>query len=69
MPKIGIRSKLARKFRVYATDFNHVYNTYENLVSRQFHVECTSKALVYDIIQVHINNVFADLTTAIIYGN
>ena len=65
MRKMGIKSKLARKFKVSTTDSNHGYNTCENLLNRAFCVECSSKAWVSDIIYIHTKDGFIYLTTVI----
>ena len=65
MRKMGIKSKLARKFKVLTTDSNHSYNICENLLNREFYVECSSLAWVSDITYIHTKDGFIYLTTVI----
>ena len=65
MREMGIKSKLARKFKVSTTDSNHGYNICENLLNREFSVECSSKVWVSDITYIHTKDGFIYLTTVI----
>ena len=61
--------RVARKFKVSTTGSNHGYNICENLLNREFYVECSSKVWVYDITYIHTKDGFIYLTIVIgLYG-
>ena len=57
--------RVARKFKVSTTGSNHGYNICENLLNREFYVECSSKVWVYDITYTHTKDGFIYLTTVL----
>jgi putative transposase len=62
MKKLGLFSKLSKKFKV-TTDSKHSYLLVENVLNRQFVVSQPSKVWVSDITYIHTKEGFLYLTT------
>lgn len=64
MKEIGLRSKLAKKFKT-TTDSKHTHKIMENILDREFQVSNPSKVWVSDITYIHTTEGFLYLTTII----
>jgi len=64
MNKLGLRSKLSKKFKV-TTDSKHSYLMVENVLNRQFSASEPSKVWVSDITYIYTKEGFMYLTTII----
>ena len=62
MRKLGLRSKLSKKFKV-TTNSNHNYLIVENVLNRAFSVKVPSKVWVSDITYIQTKEGFVYLTT------
>ncbi|WP_286406190.1 IS3 family transposase [Myroides marinus] len=64
MKELGLRSKLAKKFKV-TTDSKHNYLVVENILERRFKQTAPCKAWVSDITYIPVKEGFVYLTTVI----
>ena len=64
MNQLGLRSKLAKKFKV-TTNSKHNYLVVPNVLNREFSVTEPSKARVSDITYIHTKEGFLYLTTVL----
>src|SRR5690554_3790719 len=64
MKEMGLRSKLARKFKT-TTDSKHNYQVVENVLNREFKPNKASEAWVSDITYISVKEGFLYLTTII----
>lgn len=64
MKKLGLKSKLSKKFKV-TTDSKHNYLVVENVLDRNFIVDKPSKVWVSDITYIHTKEGFLYLTSVI----
>ncbi|MFR9546787.1 MAG: IS3 family transposase [Rikenellaceae bacterium] len=65
MRELGIKSVLAKKFKVCTTDSRHSNNIAENLLEREFTVLEPNKVWVSDITYIRVTGGFIYLTTVI----
>jgi transposase InsO family protein len=64
MNQMGLRSKLAKKFKI-TTNYNHNYLIVENILDRRFSVSAPSQVWVSDITYIGTNQGWLYLTTIV----